>query len=254
MIYARDGIFLEMELNHQAPDGCHVNLVYLETPKKRVTLLTEQYPSRKELHDALDAQVATVLFARARQLCPAINEREQRNLTAMRELPFEPIDVACDCLAPPGVPCDGNSAECRDDRKRRLRDFLIWLAEQNFPATKKLTKVRARKVLDAMGIKVHAQNSWANPYSASMGLAILQPQTQLFWCLFIGNRNKTKPCAAWLTWGKNFSRPERGPFRDEREIALALREWYREEWVVSDTHPRTMVLVHKSNKPDAEKR
>lgn len=251
MIYARDGIFLEMELNHQSPDDCRVNLVYLETPKKRVTLLTEQYPSRKELHDALDAQVATALFARARQLCPAIHAREQRNLAVMCDLPFEPIDVACD-HSPPGVPCD--SVGCQDDRKSRLRDFLIWLAEQNFPATKKLTKARARKVLDALGIKVHAQNRWANPYSASMGLAILQPQTRLFWCLFIGNRNKTKPCSAWLTCGMNFSRPERGPFRDEREIALALREWYREEWVVSDTHPRTMVLVHKSNKPDAEKR
>ena len=224
----RNGIFLEMELNHQSPDNCHINLVYLETPKKRVTILTERYPSKKALLDVSEKDSAA-LFARARELCPAIDAREQHNLAVVKDLPFETIDVCCDwCGSRPGEPCNRNNAECREDRENGLRCFLIWLAEQNFPATKKLTKVRMRAVLNQMGVAVHAPNSWANPYDSTMGLAIQQPQTGRFWCLYVGNR-RDKTDSAWLTCGMNFSKPEHGPFRNEREIAIALRAWGRGE-------------------------
>jgi len=222
-------MFLEMEENYQSPDDCHVNLVYLETPKKRVTILTERYPSKQALIDAV-GKTHTSLFARARQLCPAINAREEQNLAAVRDLSFEPIDVECNsCGAEPGSRCHGRNADaCREDREHGLRCFLVWLAEQKLLADKKLTKARTRRVLDAMGIRVHAQNRWANPYDSTMGLAIQQPQTAVFWCLYVGGRVDATH-SAWLTCGMNLSRPERGPFRDEREIAVALRAWGRGE-------------------------
>jgi len=215
----RDGNFLEIELHHEEADNCHLNLVYLESPRKRTLILTERYPSKTTLLEAACFRDFAALCARARALCPAIGLREANNLAMMKDLPFEPIDVGCDhCNEPPGKSCDDTD---------RLPDFLIWLAEQNFP-TKKLTKVRIRAVVERMGIKIHSPNRWANPYTPSMGLAIQQPQTGVFWCLYVGGR-VDKTCSAWLTCGKNFSRPELGPFCDEREVALALRAWRRGE-------------------------
>jgi hypothetical protein len=214
----RDGNFLEMEINHEVADNCHINLVYLESPKKRTTILTERYPSKVALLDAAYWKDFAALCERARALCPAIGIRETNNLAMMKDLPLEQLDVGCHCGSGPGESCDDGD---------RLTDFLIWLAEQNFP-TKKLTKTRVRAVVEKMGIKIHRPNRWANPYTPSMGLAILQPQTGHFWCFYVRER-MDGTCSAWLTRGMNFSRPERGPFRDEREIALALRAWRRGE-------------------------
>ena len=223
----QNGIFLELELHYEAPDDCHINLVYLESPKKRTTILTERYLSKAAVLDALEKDSA-VLFKRARALCPAIGIREAHNLARVKDLPFETLDVECDyCGSRPGEPC-GDSNECRGDREEGLHRFLIWLAEQDSLSAKKLTKTRVRAVLNALGIKVHGPNRWANPYGSDMGLAIQQPQTDHFWCLFVGGRLDNTG-SAWLTCGMNFSRPERGPFRDEREIALALRAWGRGE-------------------------
>jgi hypothetical protein len=70
-----DGRFLAMDV-HQHPSGeCRGDVVYVESPTKRTTILVEKYPSLEALIDTI-AKDSASLIARARALCPAIGIRE----------------------------------------------------------------------------------------------------------------------------------------------------------------------------------
>lgn len=216
----RDGIFLEMELHREAR---RIRLVYLETPKKRVPILTETFPSKESLNAALgNAKYFMEICARARALFPMIGSREENNLRLMKDLPFEPQDMGCDnCGSRPGEPCVRPENGCQEDRQRGLQCFLIWLAEQQ--PHQKTTKKLIIDVAEALGY-----NTAVNLYYRDHGVVLTSWATGTCWRLYVGGRlDPTK--SVWMTRGANLTKPERGPFQTAKELALAIRLIGREE-------------------------
>ena len=211
-----DGNFLDADV-HKDPGRCRIDIVYVESAAKRTTLVSENYPSPEHVSEAIRSGVLLSLADRARELCPAIGLREQTNLALMKDLLFEPRDVAClSCGTPPGKPCG-----C-DDRTEELQQFLIWLAEQRHIETDPLTKKRIIDVAERLGYCTATNLSYRGPE-----VIVTQWSTGDRWGLYVGGRvDPTK--SVWMTRGVDLSDPERGPFRNEREIALALRSLGRE--------------------------
>ncbi len=218
-----DGHFLN-EDRYKHPNGeRHVVVVYLESPTKHVAILTRNYASQDLLKEAFRNHAETeILITRARELVPAIGIREETNLALTKDLPFEPRDVGCDCGAQPGQPCY-TPKECVESRAHALKYFLIWLAEQRHHQPNKLTK---KLIIDIA--KVMGYCTAVNLYYRGDGVVITPWSTGNHWRLYVGGRlDPTK--SVWMTRGSDLSNPERGPLRDEKEIALALRAVGREE-------------------------
>lgn len=212
-----DGHFLARDLYKHTSGERHVDIVYLESPTSRVSILTMNYASQDLLREASMNHAETeILIARARELVPAIGVREKTNIALMKDLPFEPRDVGCDCGAHPGQPCY-TPKECVESRAYALEQFLIWLAEQRHRQTKRLTKKLIIDVAKRLGY-----NTAENLYYRGDGVVITPRSTGDHWRLYIGGRvDPTK--SIWMTRRSDMTKPERGPFRDEKEIALAMR-------------------------------
>ena len=210
-----DRNFLEMDVYQHASGEHHLHVMYLESPTKRTKILVEKYVSQDLLTQAfVNGDLSVTLNARARELVPAIAIRETNNLAALKEHPFEPRDVYCEhCGGRPGEDCDKPESSCLEARADWLRDFLIWLAEQ--PSTAgEMNKKRVRNVAERMGYDVQ------NPYDKGPQIVIECPSGDR-WGLYVGGRMDTAK-SVWMTRGADLSDPERGPFRNELEIALAL--------------------------------
>lgn len=209
-----DENFLEIDhYKHPNADERHIVVMYLESPAKRTSILTAKYASQELLIQALNEDV---LNLRARELCPAIGVHEKTNLAMMKDLPFEPIDIGCECGVRPGQPCY-IPKECVDARAQKLEHFLIWLAEQRHLQTENLTKKRVINAAEMLGYSTAVDLSYRGHE------VIVRPwSTEDPWGLYVGGRtDPTK--SVWMTRGPDLTDPERGPFRNEQEIALALR-------------------------------
>lgn len=214
-----DGHFLKANI-YESPNGARrLDVVYLESPKKQEVILTEQFASQELLYKAfVDGPLAADLSARARKLVPAIDMREANNLKEMASLLFEARDVRCSyCGARPGEPCHGSPESCQESRIEDLHHFLIWLAEQRHRQTKKPTKKLIIDVAEMLGY-----NTAENLYYRDHGVVLTNWSTGNCWRLYVGGRlDPTK--SIWMTRGADLSNPERGPFREANEIALAVR-------------------------------
>lgn len=212
-----DGHFLKKDLYKHLNGECHVDVVYLESPAKRVSILTMSYASQDLLMEAfVNCAETEILSARARELVPAISIREGANLALMKDLPFEPRDVSCDCGAHPGQLCY-IPKECVESRVQTLESFLIWLAEQRHRQTKRLTKKLIIDVAEMLGY-----NTAENLYYKGDGVVITPWATHDHWRLYVGGKlDPTK--SIWMTRRSDLTNPERGPLRDEKELALAMR-------------------------------
>jgi hypothetical protein len=214
-----DGHFLEKDLYKHPSGECHLDVMYLEPPNKRTRILTTTYASQDLLMKAfVDESETKKLSTRARELVPAVATREADNFAMMKDLPFEPRDLKCYCCgARPGEPCFGRPEHCQEWRLGDLRHFLIWLAEQRHRQPKKLTKKLIIDVAEMMGYCTAE-----NLYYRGDGVVLTQWSTGDCWRFYVGGRlDPTK--SVWMTRGSDLSDPERGPLRDEKEIALAMR-------------------------------
>lgn len=214
-----DGHFLDKDLYKHPSGVCHIDVMHVESPTKRTSILTAEYVSQDALMEAFVKGAETErLSTRARELVPAISLREASNLAEMTTLQFEARDVKCYCCgARPGEPCFGSPDHCQKWRTDGLHHFLIWLAEQRYRRTKKLTKKLIVDVAEMIGYCTAE-----NLYYRDHGVVLTQWSTGDCWRLYIGGRlDPTK--SVWMTSGADLSDPERGPVRDEKEIALAVR-------------------------------
>lgn len=212
------GHFLTVDIYEYASGARRLDVVYLESPKKHEVILTKHFASQELLHKAFTEDRVTVdLSARARELVPAIALREEQNLVEMADLQFMPRDVHCSgCTARPGEPCHNRPEGCQD-RPEDLSHFLIWLAEQRHRHTKGLTKKLIIDIAEMMGYCTAD-----NLYYRDHGVVVTQWASGHNWRLYVGGRlDPTK--SVWMTSGADLSNPERGPYRDAREIACAVR-------------------------------
>lgn len=215
---ALDGHFLMADI-HEYPSGKRqLDVVYLDASANRKVILTERFASRELLYDAfVEGSLAKDLGERARTLVPEVGVREQENLAAMADLNFVARDVRCDCCgARPGETCFGSPERCDEWRVEGLRHFLIWLAEQRHRKTQRLTKKLIVDVAQMLGYCT-AENLYYRDHGV-----VLTSWSGRGWRLYVGGRlDPTK--SVWMTSHADLSNPERGPFRDAREIALAMR-------------------------------
>jgi len=215
---ALDGHFLMADI-HEYPSGKRqLDVVYLDASANRKVILTERFASRELLYDAfVEGSLAKDLGERARTLVPEVGVREQENLAAMTDLNFVARDVRCDCCgARPGETCPGSPKRCDEWRVEGLRHFLIWLAEQRNRKTQRLTKKLIVDVAQMLGYCT-AENLYYRDHGV-----VLTSWSGRGWRLYVGGRlDPTK--SVWMTSHADLSNPERGPFRDAREIALAMR-------------------------------
>jgi hypothetical protein len=216
--YRLDERFLEEDRYKHSNGELHIDVMYQESLSKRVSILTAKYASQQQLTEAfMKGSEQEILITRAKELCPAIDVHEKTNLAMMKDLPFEPRDVSCVCVARPGQPCY-TPDECEDSRAHKLEHFLIWLAEQRHLEMEKLTKKRITAVAQMLGY-----STAIDLYYRAEGVVIVTPwSTHDHWRLYVGGKiDPTK--FVWMTRRRALTKPERGPFRNEQEIALALR-------------------------------